>query len=261
MKKLHTLLISGAIAALLCAGALLFFIGMHSDEGIDIKNIPPNATALEDIRGHLKSILAWSEHYKVSPKAIMGIILAERSLHTGPINFFEEYYVKNTFLDKSDSYLTNLAAATRAKKDEIKLRGESENDFKFRLQHGLIWTIGLCQISIIKGMDIDSAISSEECHSPKTVKQNIESLLIPDSNIKYCAYELSTIQGRFRTVTSLDISQDIGVLTTLYNTGKVAGSIDRYNQSHKSPSPNRFGKFVELQVPLLDSLLHSGLPN
>lgn len=157
-------------------------------------------------------------------------------------------------MSKSDEYLNRLAKMTKANLDQVRMNGESEQEFRFRLKHGLIWTLGLCQISIVKSIEIDSLISVEEQCAAMSVKQNIEGLLSPDTCIKYCAYELKSIRDKYKMITGMDITNNIGVLTTLYNTGKVLESGAKYNKTHKQPLSNIFGRYVELQLPLLNKL-------
>src|SRR5689334_12666637 len=100
--------ISIILAFLLCLAALTYLAYsylFHKNMDVDITKIIPAESALNDINANIGSVLKWADYYRVSPQAIMGVILAERSLHSGPVNYFEEYYVKNTYLSKSDEYL------------------------------------------------------------------------------------------------------------------------------------------------------------
>jgi hypothetical protein len=220
------------------------------------KNIQIDSTAIDDIQDNIESIKAWSKRYVISPKVIMGVIIAERSLNKSSTNYFEEYYIRTTFLSKSEEYLKELVKATNEKIDNKLLKGESLQDFGFRLNHGLIWTIGLCQISILKGISIDSLMAGEEVRPVKSVKQIIIDLLTPDSNIKYTAYIVKKIQTDYKGLTDLDISADVPVLCTLYNTGKISESVLRFNKTHVKPQPNAFGQFVMYNDEKLDSILN-----
>ncbi|OFY71746.1 MAG: hypothetical protein A3G23_13580 [Bacteroidetes bacterium RIFCSPLOWO2_12_FULL_37_12] len=228
---------------------------LYPDQSADINKIEIDSSAVKDIEENIDTIIKWAELYKISPEAIMGVIIAERSLHKSPANQFEEYYVQKVFLEKSDLYLEQLAEATKNKIENKKLTGESEQEFKFRLQHGLIWTIGLCQISIMKSLEIDSLLSLVENRSKRTVKENIKCLMTPNCSIEYCAFELKTIRDNFKSGTGIDISNNNGVLCTLYNTGKVSESISKYNKTKSTPQPNIFGKYVELKSGLLSGKL------
>src|SRR4051812_9142014 len=70
-----------------------------------IEDIKIDTTAINDINLNLDTILKWSNYYHISPKTIMGVIIAERSLHKSLPDYFEEYYVRTVFLNKSEDYL------------------------------------------------------------------------------------------------------------------------------------------------------------
>lgn len=224
---------------------------LYPDQSEDIYNVEVDVDALKDIDLNLNTILKFSKQYNISPEAIMGVIIAERSLHKGPANQFEEYFVQKAFLEKPDIYLQELADATKKKIENRRIKGESEKEFKFRLGHGLIWTIGLCQISIMKSLEIDSLISVTENQPQKSVKENIKCLMKNECSIKYCAFEFKSIRDSYKKRTGIDISDNIGILCTLYNTGKVSESIVRYNKTKLLPQSNNFGKFVEIHSELL----------
>lgn len=221
----------------------------------NIDKVELNESAIKDIKTNIDTIVAYSTKYDISPLSIMGIIAAERSLHAGPVNFFEEYYVRKTFLDKSDAYLYALVQATKKNTEKRKLNGESEQEFGFRLRNGLIWTIGLCQISIMKSLEIDSLIAQNENRNPRTVKENIKALLIPTTNIQYCAFEIKRIQDEYFLNTKIDISNNIGVLCTLYNTGRLKESILRVQRTKGIPISNDFGRFIETKIDTLQNIL------
>lgn len=228
---------------------------LYSKKNLDINQVEIDSSALQDIRTNISSIKYQAKLYNITPEAIAGIIIAERSLNKSPANQFEEYYVQQFFLNKSESYLSKLADATKKSVAKRILEGESQQEFKFRLKHGLIWTIGLCQISIIKALEIDSLISRTNNQLKRTVKENIECLLEPSCNIKYCAFELSSIRDKYKKEAGLDISQNVAILCTLYNVGKVTESIARYNHSKKLPIANDFGKYAALKSDGLKNMI------
>jgi len=261
MKK--AVLLSFALFLILFSLYKLLHVNYKSifySDSINIEKTPIDNSAISDINQNLDTINKYCHYYCISPKIIMGIVIAERSLHKGPANYFEEYYVKTEFLSKSESYLKQLVEVTKQKLENMKMARESDQEFGFRLKHGLIWTIGLCQISIMKSIEIDSAIAKSENCPVKTVKENIGSLLTPSLNIKYCAFEIKEIQEKYIRETGLDISNNIGVLCTLYNTGRINESIARYKQTNIYPRANLFGKFAEIKMDTLLSILKLNPP-
>jgi Protein of unknown function (DUF1402) len=215
-----------------------------------------DSTAVQDIKKNYAFITKAAQKYSLPVESIVGVIIAERSLHDGPVNRFEEYYVERFFLDKSDDYLNQLAAATKRKIATKRLDGESEQDYSFRLKYGLIWTIGLCQVSIINGIALDSAIAVSENRPRKTVKQTIECLLSPDGNISYAAFYLKQIRDEFWQETGYDLNTNVGALCTLYNTGRVTESISRFKRTKTPPKPNAFGAYAAEKASQIVKMLN-----
>lgn len=206
---------------------------------------PISDSAINKVRENSKEIESVARVFEISPVAIAGIIVAEDSLHTGPVNHFEEYYVRTFFLSKDEQYLEDLADATAKDLADKRLKGESEQEFQFRVKRGLIWSIGLCQISILKARELEPSLADLEGRSRRSTKEIIRALLIPGENLKYCALELSIISKKYRRVAGIDISHRPEILATLYNTGRADQELEEYKEhTGRVPIPNEFGQYV-----------------
>nr|WP_320021238.1 hypothetical protein [uncultured Draconibacterium sp.] len=218
----------------------------------DINEIPLDSISVKKINDNLDYIISSCTFYDISPKAVIGIIIAECSLNNSPANYFEQLYVKKHFLNKDVEYLENLANATIKEKAKRKLKGESELDFEYRLRNGLIWTIGICQISIINAWSLEPQLSIHEKRKQRNIKETIESLLIEEENIKYCVFELKRIVDIYESNTGKDISNDYLTLSTLYNSGLV----DRYKNDN-IPKLNRFSNYIARHHDLINELANT----
>lgn len=209
----------------------------------------------DHILKHGKTILRLSKEYDICPTAIAGIILAENTLNSKIANYFEEYLVKTKILSKKGAYLDRLATATELETANRRLAGESLHDFNFRLNTGLIWTIGICQMSIMRAINLEEELFLIEKRQKKSTREVIKSLLNPEESIKYCAFELAKSRDIYRKV-GKDISYNPAILASLYNIGNVEELASKYlNHSNKTPTPNNFGKFVSHHSIAIDSLL------
>ncbi len=217
---------------------------------------PLNNDAFNKVSENKEQIKYIANSFGITPIAISGIIITEASLNTGPVNYFEEYYVKTFLLSKSNDYLETLADATSKDLADKKLSGESEQEFQFRIKRGLMWSIGLCQISILKARELEPILAKLESRKERTMKEIISSLLVPNENLKYCALELSNIRNQYKTNVGIDISDKPDILATLYNNGKVMERITEYNQGKdKVPTPNDFGQFILSHLKELEQSL------
>jgi DNA-binding transcriptional ArsR family regulator len=214
-----------------------------------LSEIPVDSKSINLVTDNLNYIISICKFFDISPKSVIGIVIAEHSLNNSPANYFEELYVKKYYLNKDTVYLKHLAEATIKGNAKKKLKGESQTEFDYRLKNGLIWTIGFCQISIIKAWSIEPDLSILENRKKRNIKEVIESLLSNKENIKYCACELSKIAKTYKNNTGKDISNDYLLLTTLYNTGLV----DKYLDS-TSLKLNRFSNYIALHAELIDEI-------
>lgn len=205
---------------------------------------------IDKIDRHYDFIIKESSKYSINPDAIIAIIISEHSMHSNAANYFEELYVKEFLLTKDEDYLQRLYKATKDGVAELKLEGESDKEFEWRLKHGLIWSIGICQISIYKAIDIQNQNSNFKQSSTKEIKSIIKELINPKKNIQYCLQELSSIRNKTLMKTGLDLNNNIPILITLYNTGKVDNTIKRIVDSNYKyiPQPNKMGVFVEMNL-------------
>lgn len=212
--------------------------------------------ALNNALKYRTEILEQASQYNISPISILGIIVAEASMHSKSANYFEEYFVKNAFLGKDIEYLENLADATENRIASKKIRGESEQEFEFRLRTGLIWTIGICQMSILKAREIEISLSLSENREKRNIKEIIHALLAPNESIKYCAFELGNIRDAYMRQANIDISYKPEILATVYNLGNIENLLEKYKNSEGiKPVPNEFGDYIITHEELLCSFL------
>jgi len=217
---------------------------------------PISEDALVSVSKYKKEIRSSAERFGVNPVAISGIIVAEASLHTGPVNYFEEYYVRSVFLNKSEEYLSNLITATEKDVADKRMKGEREQEFRFRVQRGLIWSIGLCQISIVKAVKLEPILAEMEFRDARGVREVIKALLVPEENVKYCALELHNIREKFRSTTGIDINNRPEIVATLYNTGRVDEIVVEYvKDKTRIPKANDFGEYIRLHEDLIERSL------
>jgi hypothetical protein len=264
-KSRIRLFIAASTFILLASAAYLINVILHEDyrkifdywSSTPRLQRPVSVEALAEVKKNRKTILATSKYFGVSPIAVAGIIVAEVSLHTGPINYFEEYYVRAHFLSQTDEYLERLAIATENDVADRRLKGESEQEFKFRLSRGLIWSTGLCRISILKAIKLEPTLATLEGRPTRNVRQVIESLLVPAENLKYCCLELRVIQDKYKAA-GFEIANRPDILATLFNTGRVDSELARHlRDKGRPPKPNDFGQYVTLHSDLLEAALAS----
>lgn len=206
---------------------------------------PLNKPIIDRIVINKNEIKYYANKYSISPVAIAGIALAEASMHTGPVNQFEEYYVRTFLLDNSDEYLEKLCKVTLEEIDQKKMANESDKEFEFRLKRGLIWSIGFTQIRILKAISLESELAPLEKRRQRSIREVIQSLLDDKKNIEYCAFELSKIRNVYNERAGVDISDKPEILATLFNTGRYEEVvIEYYFDSSKIPKPNDLGAYV-----------------
>lgn len=202
-------------------------------------------------------ILISSKEFNVDPIAIAGIILSENILNKNVSNHFEDYYVKNFLLVKPLSELEKLYEETKATNTVRDSLGLSNKELGYRSKNGLIWSLGLCQISILKAMDIENELSVFDKRKKRNIKEVISALLQPNENIRYCAFEFSMINKIYKEIANLDISKEPEIMATLYNTGNVYKKAISYkNGSNKKPATNIIGEFVLKNKTIIKTALN-----
>lgn len=190
-------------------------------------------------------ILKSSKEFGVDPIAIAGVILSENVLNNNVSNHFEDYYVENFLLDKPLEELEELYKETKSIKRNRGSLGLSDNELGYRSRYGLIWSLGLCQISVLKALDIENELSVFDKRKKRNIKEVISALLKPSENIRYCAFEFSKINKTYKEIANLDISKEPEIMATLYNTGNVYIKAIYYkNDSTKKPVANKIGEFI-----------------
>jgi hypothetical protein len=217
---------------------------------------PVNDDALRAIATNRDVIIKTAREFDVSPVALAGVILAEASLHVGPTNFFEEYYVRSLLMKRTDEYLEQLADATEKELADRRLAHETEQEFRFRVRRGLIWTIGLCQMSIVKARRLDKDLAVHDSRPKRNTRGVIEALLTPHEALRYGSFELRQIKDVYLETVGIDIGDRPDLLATLYNTGHVEEKAN-FRRSHPVAAlqPNVFGEYVAKHRTLIESTL------
>lgn len=266
MNFLKTKILIGALSISFIVLLVVFFYLKNKDyrevlDKLEYSNVTPlekplNHKMLTEALIYKNEILEEATKYKITPNAILGIIIAEASMHSEASNYFEKYYIQSNLLNKEVDYLEELAIATKKKIDNKKLLGESLQEFEFRMKTGLIWTIGICQISIIKAIDIEKPLSQLESRPTRNTKEIIISLLIPEENIKYCAFELGRIRDIYLENTGIDISKNAEILTSVYNIGEPEKLVTKYEENKNlKPKSNIFGMYVKKHLSTIETNL------
>lgn len=226
--------------------------------GRDIPKLerPVSEDALVIIRENSTVIKQTAKNYGLSPVAIAGIILTEMSLDPGPVDRWEEWRIRDKYLEKPVNELEDLLTETRGDIAERIGNGENEHEFLFKLNRPLTWSIGVCQITSLRAIKIEESMARANGVQPRNIQEVIEQLLIPASNIEYCGQELSDIRDLYRQHANIDISQKPEILGTLFNTGKAKEKAMAYlDNPNKTPLPNEFGEYITLHRDLISDTL------
>lgn len=245
--------ISSVIILLKLDYRLLFELGR------DIPKLerPISKKAIKIIKENKKVIKELSRKYEFSEIAIAGIVLTELSFDPGPVDAWEEWRIKDKYLKKSNLELNQIYQQTEDDINERLENGENQQEFLFKLSRPLVWSIGVCQITSIRGLKIEKNRALKFNSKPRDLKKVIELLLIPENNIEYCAQELYDISRIYSKYAKIDISQRPEILGTLFNTGNAIQKAKAYiNNPSKKPEPNEFGKYIKLHSNFISNLLN-----
>ncbi len=153
-----------------------------------------------------------AELYNISPIAIAGSIVAEHSMNTNFTDSFQNFLSKN---------------------------GVSKGSIL-----GYKYTYGIGQLHFERAAAAETWSAVYHKRSRRTDAQINDSVNSYEGSIDYIGALIVQEISVYKRY-GFDISKDDGVLTTLYNIGKVESRAKRSQNENRLPEPNYFGCYVE----------------
>lgn len=175
---------------------------------------------IEIIRDNREFILSHSQAIGIDPRALAGAMMAENTLNIDildRIQFFLAY-----------GRLTQVGS----------------REFSF----------GFAQMTIAAATDVEAILSISEGRSPRTHREMREYILTREGSLYYAGGVLMMAQEAYARH-GMDISQNLGALTSLYTRGSFDYLASQRVQQGGSPQINTFGYFVEKNLPLVEEIL------
>ena len=169
-----------------------------------------------------------AKEFGVDPRAIAGCILGEHSMNTDAVDIAED------FVGSHGDTKGNLYGVG-------KLFGKE-------------YTFGFGQLHFSRAKTAETLAAQVEHRSMLSDEEINKKLLTPEGAVSYAAALLKQAQDMYAKA-GYDISKDPGVLTTLYNIGKIQERLDRTIQEKRLPKPNYFGFWVQLHYDELDQAI------
>ena len=158
------------------------------------RNSKMDYQSIKLLESNSRIILQMSNQFNVNPIAISGIIATENTLNINHHKELEDYLIKVLVSNKSDIELQDLL-----RNNDVKIRNQVDKpkNLYYKLYNKMTWSIGICQISIIRAIKLETILCVKECRTQRSISEIITSLLDPAENIKYCSLELSLIQDYY----------------------------------------------------------------
>ena len=176
------------------------------DENSDVYKVAPSIKKLLSFLSD--DIKKTAQEYQVDPRAIAGVIAAEHTLNV-------------SIEDDIQNFLANYGVTS---------------------VFGKKFSYGLGQIFPRVAIEVEPLVAKVEKRKPYTRKQVVQALTKPKESLKYMAAIIKNIQNQY-SKSGFDISNNIGVLTTLYNIGDIDKRLKK-TPKNKKLLPNYFGVFI-----------------
>ena len=259
------------------------------------------STVVETLRkgGVFEKVAVISKKYGVSPQAVAACIIGEHVFNVHLVDNFQGYfiYAYSKWIEQYDTARDQYLALLKEKDIAALLQDKSLNDYerwdtifnvyntKYRgtkeypnsnflmaffnpMRAGL--TYGLGQLSptrILLTNDIAVAKGGLKKIDPTHTDELYQSTLDVDTNIHYVAASVVAEIEQYKKHAQMDISQNIGVIATLYNLGdekrralKLAKENDTRTDQDKSlmyPKENFYGWYMNKKEAQIRALFPS----
>jgi hypothetical protein len=207
-----------AIAASLCLGAIP---AEWQDRYNDLCSYEPACSRVDqrldmDVFKALQKmkplIQAAAKLYDVDERAIVGSIMAEHSMNTSAKDVAELFLVKTGVTPTGKIF-------------------------------GHTFGYGLGQLHCDRAEEVEAMDARIEGRPKRDQNQVCQAISRPEGAIFYVAGLLRQAQDAYKSA-GYDIKNDLGVLTTLYNIGRIEDRLKRTQKEGRIPKPNYFGFFV-----------------
>jgi hypothetical protein len=167
-----------------------------------------------------------AKRYKVPATAIAGAFIAE-----------------NTMNVQNDDDVQDLLMTSNVFKDPTKYAGD--------------FSSGLGQLNITPALEAEEKVvyKIEGRRKPYSREKVQELIKKPKESLKYMTGIMRLAINVYKKH-GIDISKDVGVLTTIYNIGKIEQRVKRTVEEKRKPGPNYFGFFVAYHMSTISEVIN-----
>jgi hypothetical protein len=197
--------------------------------------------------------------------ALGGVVAAERTLLTGPVDALGEELFRAVLGSLPEEDLERWVAA-----QERTYRGAAPGPEPRGIRNPYLWTLGPAQVSFRLALQYEPVVAERLQRSPRNVKQVLDAVTSVPGNLEYAAALIAEAQAVYRDRAGFDIRGNPGVLATLYQLGSPAVRARRLaaenaarrarGEAIQPPQVNAYGAFVNGHADEIAVLLGASGP-
>lgn len=202
----------------------------------------------------------------VPPVALGGIVAAEKTLLVGRVDALGEELFRVVFGTVRERDVERWIEDQEAR-FRREIAGEAESS-RFRLKSPYEWTLGPAQVSFRLALHYEPMVARRMGREEREVKEVVRAVTSDAGNLEYAAALLAEGERAYRELAGMDISDNPGVLATLYHLGAptvrarrlAAENAERREGGEpvQSPQVNYYGAFVNLHAEEIARILSDG---
>ncbi|HUP00284.1 MAG TPA: DUF1402 family protein [Gemmatimonadota bacterium] len=217
---------------------------------------PLSAEARAWLRAEGVTVRQVAAAFEVSPVALGGIVAAEKTLLVGRVDALGEDLFHAVFgsLREQDleRWVSDQEAAFQAASQQA-AEGGSGNRWR-SLRQPYLWTLGPAQVSFRLAVRYEPVIARRLARPERDVSEILDAMTSVPGNLEYAAVLLAEAERAYLEIAHMEISENPGVLATLYHLGaptvrarRLAAVNDARRARGERPKPphvNYYGAFV-----------------
>lgn len=212
---------------------------------------------------HRQSVGEIARLFNVTPVALGGIVAAEETLLVGRVDAIGEDLLKAVFASLRDRDLERwITDQEETFQREPSLRS---GQGIAGLRNPYLWTLGPAQVSLRLALRYEPVVARHLGRPERDAKQVMQAVTTMPGNLEYAAALLATAQRAYAETARMDISQNAGLLATLYHLGSPTVRARRLAEANAArrasgeppvlPQVNFYGAFVNVHAGEIRALL------
>lgn len=207
------------------------------------------------LQAHARAVISHAGKFQVRAVAVGAVVCAEIDRRTVSDDW-EEDYVHTLLAEKDDAFFRDLQHV---------FQQDVAPGPRISPLHALLyfWSLGRGQVQVRLALELEKDVAAAEGRPPRGLRGVLQALLDDEGCLDYVAASLSRSEKAFWQIAGVDISEDVGLLATLYNMGspEYRAQLALRNSGKGLPfRKNEMGLHAEALAFQVESILRGAVP-